>query len=135
MTQSREAASLQALTQAVPDWEQLQAHPLWGVFLAQETPDGMPRRDIFRIHGKAHNVAGLAKLFAQFKAFLEQGRAHRPQQPTGSMATMPFPLTALGYHQWKTACVKAGGVWRGDKELTKQINAQYEQAIASGRLK
>lgn len=120
---------LDRLTALLPEWRQINKDPRWLRWLRDKNPDGIARQVVLDQHSAARNAE---LTIAVFKAYLQDAGAL--PKPAPKMADMPFPLTALGYRQWKTAISKTGFVWRSNPDLTKQINARFDAAIANGTL-
>lgn len=144
--QEEENEYVAQLTELLPEWSEINKDPRWLRWLDGKNSDGIARQVVLDQLAAARNAERTAALF---KTFLQESGALPkpppppplpPPTPPGlpgnppSMADLPFPMTPAGYKQWKTALARNRGVWRGNVELTKQIEARYNAAIANGTL-
>ncbi len=145
-SQQEENEYVEQLTELLPEWSEINKDPRWLRWLDGKNSDGISRQVVLDTLSAARDAERTAALF---KAYLEDAGAKPkpplpaplpPATPPGvpgvpqSMADMPYPMTPHGYKQWKTALARTRGIWRGNVELTKQIEARYNAAIASGTL-
>lgn len=132
------------VTALLPEWQEIDKDVRWHNWLRGRNEDGVERQVLLNYHSGARDAQ---RVVAMFRDFLEKsGMAPKPPAPSPtppavppagepehalSISEAPFPMTTLGYKQWKTELAKSRGLWRGDAELTKRIEARYVREVLS----
>ncbi len=140
---------LDALAALIPEWKQIDDNPLWRDWLSKENDKGVVRQVILDAYIGQRSAERTASMFKEWLTLSGAREVPPPppplppsgapeQAPSGGPTNMqqaPFPMTKKGYKQWKSTLARAPGqLWRGNKELTAQIEARYNAAIAQNTL-
>lgn len=141
VAQQAQQEFLNRVTELLPEWTEIDADPRWHAWLKQKNSNRIVRQQALNLLSASKDVEGTVEMFKEFLA--ESGAVHRsapppmpPPTPPGdggapvSFLESPFPLTPMGYKQWKSLLARsAGRIYRGNADLTKKIEARYDAAV------